>query len=181
MRISRKEMILLGVGGVVVLTTIAFSWIRPQLERLRLISDELMRYSKTLSRYEETLQSKDLYKRRLEEVNKHLEDVRRVFFISKTPTQATNSLLNNLERIAKRTNVEIETKNPLPSQHKDGTNIISISLTLRCRSYDLIDFLYRLENDKKFLDVPYLNITPHENGKLLDVALTVSSLQLEPS
>jgi hypothetical protein len=87
-------------------------------------------------------------------------------------------LLSNIEKISKKANVNIVSKNTIQAKKRGKYHQIFVMLNLHADSKTLTNFLYAIKTSNKLYSIPYLNIVAQKDNKL-KVALIISSLMIE--
>lgn len=158
MRITAREKRVIAAGAVAVLAVMVYyaMTLLPDREELRR-TVELKK--KMLLKQRETLSGEEIYKARLEQYSKQLEQDMTKLLPGDNPNVAAAELQKMLKDFADRSSVEITGRNVLaPKKPENGIQKVSVRIDTNCNPEQLVQFLTAVENCEKFLTIDELTI-----------------------
>ena len=176
MKLSPREKKIIAVGIVVVIAVAAYyaSTLLPSNADL---SRTVELKKKMLLKQRETLAREEIYKARLEQYKKQLEEDMKFLLPGNSANVAGAELQKILTDLAAQNSVEITQKNILPPRKaEEGLQKISVRIDMTCNPEQLVHYLAAIENYEKFLTVDELIVTGIRMQKRYDIrpSLTVS-------
>ncbi len=156
---TAREKKVIVAGAVVVLAVLAYyaTTLLPSNEELgRTV--ELKK--KMLLKQRETLAREEIYKSRLEQGKRRLEQHMTRLLPGENPNVAGAELQKILTDMAAQSSVDITQKNILPARKaEDGLQKVSVRIDTTCTPQQLVQFLTAIENYEKFLTIDEFTIT----------------------
>jgi type II secretory pathway component PulM len=160
MKISPRERKFIIVGAAVVAAVMLFYLITLLVPDRESRAQQVDTKEQRLLRYRETLSQKEIYKKRLEQYQQHIEQDMTRLLPGGNPNVAEADLQKLLMSFAEESGVEITRKNTLPEKKiEDDLIKVSVNVEVNCNLDELIRFLTAIEDYDKFLAVEQLNIT----------------------
>jgi hypothetical protein len=176
MKISRQEKRSLLIGGILLgcIFLMRFFFI-PFIQGWGELNNELKNIEGKIERAQLIILDEDKYRTRLSEAQEDLISASRWFFCGTEAYGASLEMLELIDGLAKRSNIEVQAKNVETLKNSGDIVIISVLFTITGYIEEVFDFLKELEMAKKIYSVDALDIRNEGHGHLR-VSATTSSL-----
>ena len=159
MKITARERRVIAVGAVAVLAVVVYYAMTLLPDREELARTVELK-KKMLLKQRETLSREEIYKERLEEYKKHLEQDMTRLLPGDNPNVAAAELQKILKDFADRSSVEITGRNVIAAKKpENGIQKVSVRIDTNCNPEQLVQFLTAVENSERFLTIDELTIT----------------------
>lgn len=166
MKIKPREKKFIIAGGVVVAAIAVFYLITPYLPIAGDLAKEVEIKKEVLRKKRETLSREELYRERLEQYTRLLQENRLRLLPGDNPNVAEADLQKLLMSFADRSGAEINRKNTLPDKKiRDDIVKVSIKIDLTCDLEQLVRFLTEIQNHGRFLKIEAFTITSFQNQR----------------
>ena len=179
--IKKEYIIALGAGVLVILVVFVFFAVRPMLTSSASLVKEIGEKSGQIEKAQVTLKQEGDIKEAIKKVEGRL-----AYYKEQLPEERKTAwLLEELNRIAKKTGIQFVSVTPLPPNRYDiaggGSYFeIPMRIRLRCGYHHLGRFINAVENSSRFMKVKDLQIS--SSGKDIsrhEVTLAISSFVFE--
>ncbi len=148
--------------------------LRPQLSRLSSLNSEIKQERANLENAKLTLKRLSAIK---EESSK--TEAKAIELAEKVPDQSEMpSLLVRLQNVADDSGLDFGSFKVSDEKEENGYVQIPISITVSGSFYDLVDYIYRLENMRRKLSITKLSISSAKNYKKLAINLEITAYHL---
>jgi Tfp pilus assembly protein PilO len=179
---SREKMVI--IIGACIAAVILISYAVLTLDPVRDLAQNVELKKKSLRNQRENLLREDIYKKRLEQCNKQLnQDMMRLLPGDNT-SLAGAELQKVIKNFADQAGVEITQRNILPEKKvQDIATKVSIRIETNCTPEQLIQFLAAIENYEKMLTIDEMMIAAIRLPKKAEIrpSLTISGyIQMQP-
>jgi hypothetical protein len=175
MKVTAREKKFIFVGIAAVAAVSIFYLITLLLPNSESLSQEVDLKKRMLSRERETLSYEEIYKNRVEQYGRHLEEDRARLLPGDNPNVAGAELQKLLMDFAEKSGVEITRKNALPEKRiQDVLTKISVSIETNCDLDQLVQFLTAIENYDKFLKIEEFQVTAFQTQKIYQIRPTLT-------
>jgi len=157
-KVTGREKRVLAVGVIAVLAVMAYYALTlvPDGEDLARTVDLK---KKMLLKQRETLSREEIYKTRLEQYKKHLDQDMTRLLAGDNPNVAAAELQKILKDFADRSSVEITGRNVIAAKKpENGIQKVSVRIDTNCNPEQLVQFLAAIENYEKFLMIDEFTI-----------------------
>lgn len=158
MKVTGRDKRVLAVGAAAVLAVMAYYALTllPDGEDLARTVDIK---KKMLLKQRETLSQEEIYKTRLEQDKKHLDQNMTRLLAGDNPNVAAAELQKILKDFADRSSVEITGRNVIAAKKpENGIQKVSVRVNTNCNPEQLVQFLAAIENYEKFLTIDEFTI-----------------------
>ena len=160
MKLTSREKSLIVAGAVVVVAVLIFYGISSLMPDRESLSQTVDLKKKMLLKQREILSREEIYKKRVEQYSKHLEQDMTRLLPGDNPNVAGAELQRILKDFADRSGVEITQKNTLPPKKvQDMLTKVSVRIETNCDLEQLVQFLAAIENYEKLLGIEEFLIT----------------------
>jgi Tfp pilus assembly protein PilO len=170
MKLTSREKRSIIAGAVLVAVVLIFygsSSLMPDGERL---SQTVDLKKKMLLKQREILSREGIYKKRVEQYRKQLEQDMTRLLPGDTPNVAGAELQRILKEFADRSGVEITQKNTLPAKTtQEMLTKVSVRIETTCDLEQLVQFLAAVENYEKLLGIEEFLITSYPIQKRYEI------------
>ncbi len=182
MRINARERRVLTIGGVVVAAVLIYYVADAVLPSRSTLAAEVANKKKTLLAERELVNQEAIFKTRVEQYQKRLEQDRSRLLPGDNPNVAGAELQRILKELADRNQVEITQKNFQREKKLDKLIKVPVQINMQCNSDQLVQFLAAIENYDKFLTVDELSITSFPMQRRFETrpSITVSGFITAP-
>jgi general secretion pathway protein M len=177
MNISSREKKFIVFGAAVVAAAVIFYLIALLLPDRESLASQVQSRKEMLVRYREMLSQEEVYQKRVEEYQLHLEKSMTRLLPGDNPNVAEADLQKLLKSFADRSGVEITRTNTLPDKKMEDELVqVSVSVEVNGNLEQLVQFLTEIQNYEKFLKVEQFQITsfPNRQRQQIRPSLTVA-------
>lgn len=168
MKIIERSRKILIFGGILILLIILYIMIlEPLMKYERRMREDIALKEALLNRHKTILEGRADVEARSRRARKLIEKAKNRIFFAKTQALAAAQLQSVIQNIAKKYDVTIKSMNikkvekPVPLGFKTGTegyNTISLQFVTYSSMRGLVDFLYELETEPRFINITSFTI-----------------------
>jgi len=154
--------------------------IGPFIEQEREIKELLLSRQRLLTKYQAFISQEKTIDERLKRLRKALEELEPRLFSAKTTSLAAAELQDILKTLSKNNGIDIKSTKVLDTETIEGDyEKIPVQLITESHIAQLVDFLYEIENHKKILLIPKLNIdiTNYRNPDKVRATLVIAGFR----
>jgi hypothetical protein len=175
-KVKQREKIFLIVGTAVVAAVVIFYAMTSLLPDSEGLVRTVELKKRMLLKHRETLGLEEIYKKRVAQYSKHLEQDMSLLLPGDNPSVAGAELQKTLKDFADRSGVELTQKNTLQEKKiMDMLTKVSVRIETKCEPKQLTDFLMAIHNYEKFLKIEEFTLTSWRVQKRYEIrpSLTV--------
>ncbi|OGV97817.1 MAG: hypothetical protein A3I04_06830 [Nitrospinae bacterium RIFCSPLOWO2_02_FULL_39_110] len=154
MKITEKSKRGVIFGGILILLIILYIMIlEPLMKYERRMREDIALKEALLNRHKTILEGRADVEARSRRARKLIEKAKNRIFFAKTQALAAAQLQSVIQNIAKKYDVTIKSMNIKKAEKTEGYSTISLQFVTYSSIRGLVDFLYELETEPRFINI----------------------------
>jgi hypothetical protein len=181
-QITKERKIILMFGMIVLLGGLIYRFL-PILGNFSSLQEEIRLKEKQIQKYRKMLEERNVLEKRLISLNRSLERVEGMLLEGETSALAAVDIQNTLNKMAKKSEIQIQSMRVLKPEKKEEDFYISIpvQVTLRSSIRQLKEIIYEIEAAQKILRIRDIRtrVLRGKDKELIQSTLTVQGFMKE--
>lgn len=169
MKVSPREQIVIIIGIVIAVSVLIFYVVTDQVPDSQSLSRSVELKKRMLRGQRETLGREEVYKARLDQYKKQLDQDMTRLLPGDNPSLASADLQKIIKDFADRSGVEVTQRNIMQEKRiQDLVNKVTVRMETNCSPEQLVQFLTLIKNHEKLLNVDEMTISSVRNIRRME-------------